>query len=317
MTEELDDPDDFIPLGLKTRLTCAADWRSRTITHTPGLPRPSDRVPLLVLPPELMGIGRVASGVAAQTGNPIWLAASQVRLGMSPTAALTWLAPGDLANFTAPHRPPLASADLLPFAPSPVTISADDHPVTALAYLLHVVGLTEVLTTPATLPASLVDLLNRCGQEVAASDNPAKQIALELHERIPIFCADALDTGIAMDWAMRLHWLAETAAWQVDGPTVARSTVLARLPRYWPNAACFVAFSADDATDDRALITASLDLLRRRRFAVHSITVPTGLDALQRAIFLLELGEWVALYAALLNNSEPGARVPHTILFAP
>jgi hypothetical protein len=317
MTEELDDPDDFIPLGLKTRLTRAADWRSRTMVPTPAIPRPPDRLPLLILPPELMGIGRVASAVASQLGSPIWLAPADVRLGVPPTATLVWLTPSDLVTLSAPLRPSLTFDDVAPFAPLPMTASPDDHPVAVLAHFLHAVSLAHAQTPPVTLPAALAHRLDQCGLEIPTGDNPAKQVALRLHERIPIFCADAIDTGIAKDWAMRLHWLAETAAWQVDGPTLARSAVLARLPRYWPNTACFVTFQEDDVTDARTLVAATLDLLRRRRFAVYSIAVPAGLDPLQRAGYLLELGEWVALYAALLNNSELGARVPHTILFAP
>lgn len=316
MTDTFDQPDAFMPLSLKARLGRAAAWRTRWPSVTP-IARPASDLPLLILPPELMGIGRVASAVAAQFGSPIWLAQADVRLGRSPAATLAWVAPIDLVALTAPHRPTLATGDLSAFAPSPLTISADDHPVTALAYLLHVVGVAEAPTTPATLPAPLVDLLDRCGQEVPASDNPAKQVALQIHERIPIFCADAIDTGIAEDWVMRLHWLAETAALTLDGPALARGAVLTRLPRYWPNTACFVTFQADGESDSNALLTASLDLLRRRRFAVLPVAVPDALDLVHRTTYLLELGEWVALYVAMLSNSELGGRVPHAILFAP
>jgi hypothetical protein len=55
--------------------------------------------------------------------------------------------------------------------------------------------------------------------------------------------------------------------------------------------------------------------LTRRRVAAVQAPAPAGLSDLEHVLYLLELGEWIALYAAALYNVDPSQRVPLQILF--
>ena len=55
--------------------------------------------------------------------------------------------------------------------------------------------------------------------------------------------------------------------------------------------------------------------MARLTLVVLEVNTSAGLSRLDRALYWLEMGEWVALYAAALNNVDPAAQVPLEILF--
>jgi hypothetical protein len=287
--------------GLAAYLNRAADWRARLAPSTVpvALPPSTAGVPLIVLPPELNGIGQTAAILAAAAGRPLRTVTAQPVLGQPTTAVLTWLSRKEQA----PHRASLLAVD------------GADHPVTVLQTILHAAGLTQLLPDAESAPPAACAYLTSCRPTSPAPANPAKQLALRLHQRLPIFVGDGMDSAIAHDWSVRLHWRAEHIAWDLNGPDLVRTSILAHLPRYWPNSACYVSLAGAPPSAGTQITQAALDLLRRRRFPIHSVSLPDGLGEAQRAWLLLELGEWVALYVAWLNNADPSARVPHTILF--
>lgn len=318
------DQDEFDPSelartpGLQGYLARAADWRARLDSSTGplALPPATESVPLLVLPPELSGVGQLAVALTAQAERPLRLATAPLLLAQRPTSALYWIDQDKLPI----HQDPDQTTALLPYLTQQSTthleLDGDTHPVTALCTILHGVGLLRLLPDAESAPSAAGVYLARCLPLTPVPANPAKQIALRIHQRLPILVGDGMERAILRDWAMRLHWRAQCIAWDLSGPDLARTGVLARLPRYWPNSACYVSLAGAPPSADTQVTQAALELLRRRRFPVHSVSLPDGLHSAQRAWLSLELGEWVALYVAWLNNADPSVRVPHTILFS-
>jgi hypothetical protein len=200
--------------------------------------------------------------------------------------------------------------DLAPY------VAADHHPAQALLVLIGLLAAaTGQWPPPVVAPATA--LLDRCRPETLSAENPAKQLALKLHDRIPCFWGAGLATAVAADWAMRYLWYAEALAWSAGEAELSRLLVMARLPRYWPNAAAFVRLAPASTGGSADLAEQVETILARRRF-VTLAAPPAALPAssgLDHVLAWLELGEWLALYAAALYNVTAAARVPLELLF--
>lgn len=245
----------------------------------------------LGLPPELHAVGDLACTLHEDA--PVTRSVSPVNLGAEP-------------------RPTLQVGDqIMDLAPY---VHGNMHPAHALLGLL---GLLSALhePTPRRHPyaPALLDALARCRPEIPTTDNPAKQLALRIHDRIPCFWGTDIEHLAARDWAVRLLWNAESIAMAVEQDALSRLEVMARFPRFWPNVAAWVRLVSPDTSSD--LPDALTHILARRRFILHELHAPAPCSGLDRALYWLELGEWIALYVAALNNVDPAALVPFDLLF--
>lgn len=274
---------------------------------------------LLELPPELRGLGAAACALApALTGlRPIlWQREQPAIPPAGPVILLTALS----STYAAAHPP--ASA---PFIPAQAIDIGDhvrfhDHPVRTLALLL---GLFAHLNPAAAHPrhAGFTAIWpDDCTPDFPSAANPAKQLAIRLNDRIPIFWGAGPNSnpvggplaGIAADWCARRLWYADSMALSAEEPALARLLALGRLPRYWPNVAALVRLhgGADAPTG------ANLHkVFARRRFPVLDVVAPPHLGLLEATYYLLALGEWVALYAAALTDADPLEQTPLLILY--
>lgn len=271
-----------------------ASWLAQTPQmHTPHLrsSHPAGEVPVtLILPPELQPIGAMAVRLA---GGATRLADAPLTLGYTPPAAL------QVGEWAFPATPP---------------VDASAHPAYTLLALLGLLAAARPHMPPWPAPApALLEALACCHPTVPSADNPAKQIALRLHGRIPCFWGAELEAAAAQAWTAAFLWSAETMALAAHQDELSRLLVMARFPRFWPNAAALVHLVTPDAPASLAAETGRL--LARRRFVLLELHAPAGLSLLDRALYWLEMGEWVALYAAALNNVDPAAQVPLEILF--
>lgn len=245
----------------------------------------------LILPPELQGVGELAALLAPRAAVPI--GQTPVTLGVEPRANLYI---GDQAIDLGAH------------------VSVNAHPTQALLVLIGLITVTRGEVPSFPVPESTVmDALARCVPAIPTNENPAKQIALRVHERIPCFWGAGIEAAAARDWAIRRLWLSESMALATDQDELSRLWVMARFPRFWPNAAAFVRLVTPGSTGELAQQISYL--LSRRRFSTLDVQPPQTVSPLIRAIYWLELGEWNALYAAALNNVDPAAQVPRDLLF--
>lgn len=301
-------------------LARAADWPARrdavrTVPVTnPQIP---DQEWLCLLPPELLPLGHLATMLAPPSAErPIWIYPAAVRLGTHPSAILAAVPPAKVRALGT-HPTDQALADVVAAAPHQDLYhiaNADRHLTDSLLDLPHLFERIPGRSHPHVQPDDALDnALAGLTPEICLADNVAKQIAQQMHERLPIFWGTGEHAHIAALWAMRQQWTAERAAFALTTGDLARSGLLARLPRYWPNAAHF--FQLGSTISDEKLTTVVTYILSRRRFPTQMITTPPDLMPRARCIYLLELGEWVALYSAYLAHADPSARTPHSILF--
>lgn len=299
---ELDQLDAFAQIDSQNRLGRAAQaaHREDIAAETVASCLAQTRLPwqelsglpvALALPPELHTVGDLAC--ALYSNAPVTRRASPVNLGVAPWPML---------------QVEDQILDLTPY------VHGNMHPAHALLVLL---GLLSALRGPTPLgrpyAPTLLDALARCRPEVPTADNPAKQLALRIHDRVPCFWGTGIERLIARDWSVRLLWNAESIALAAGQDELSRLWTMARFPRFWPNVAVLVRLVTPEASAD--LPDALTRLLARRRFALHELHAPASLSGLDRALYWLELGEWIALYAAALNNVDPAALVPLDILF--
>jgi hypothetical protein len=260
----------------------------------------------LLLPPEWEATGALAAHLAHTDGLTVALVPAPIVAGARPEPLL------------ALHGQPASIQD--PTTYSLATLVADDvHPAQVLLALLGVLRLIsgKAPAQPSLSPA-LLTALHACRPENPAAANPAKQLALRLHERIPHFWGTSPVASAAQALAVRYLWLAEGMALASDAAELSRLFILARFPRFWPNATAFVQLTMQaltPPTPEPDLAQTLTQILARRRFTTLTIAPPSPLDDVQRAFYWLEFGEWLALYAAALNNVDASQRVPLQLLF--
>jgi hypothetical protein len=235
--------------------TCLAE------TGLANLANAADQHVVLVLPPELLGLGEAAAALSDQAGHPLALCPARVEVSKRPAARLHLL-PKSLSLALAGSCRDDMQDEVMALATATVNLApyvqGADHPAFALSLLLGVLaaarrqpGLSAANVSP---PFSSLDAaaghLARCRPETPSRDNPAKQLALRLYEQIPIFWGSGLAAGVARDWAMRYLWYAEAVALATEIDELSRLLVMARLPRFWPNAAVFVEVAGQPPAPD-------------------------------------------------------------------
>ncbi|GIV76410.1 hypothetical protein FKZ61_005295 [Litorilinea aerophila] len=277
---------------------------------------------VLALPAELSGIGRaLVSLLSHHFGQPLWLWQPDLPLDSLPRGALFLSAlPGSGQGALTQGGPGQGTlVDLTAW------ISAEHHPAQTFLVLL---GLLRRLAGPVDAKideTTLEALLSfpgsqlwpaHCAPDVPLRDNPAKQLAWHLHERVPLFWGEGPLAGVAVDWALRYQWYAEAMALGASSGEMARMHVMARLPRYWPNTVSLVRLQHGPASPSGSAETLDY-IFRRRRFTARVVSAPADLPLPAAMVHLLALGEWVALYAAILANVDPADRVPLQLLEPP
>jgi len=203
-------------------------------------------------------------------------------------------------------------------------IREESHPGAVFLFLLGLLARWGAPLDLQALRAELEGLLPEMATFLpgrAQAENPAKQLALAIHERTPLFWAWTPLAGVARDWSLRLILYAEASAAWASGQELTNVQVMARFPRYWPHISTFVQLpgpgSPGPEREKRRKRTEAFHLLLRKRRA-ESVPVPGPEDVspLVAAWRLLELGEWVALYSASLYGVDPADRVPLAFLEA-
>jgi hypothetical protein len=251
----------------------------------------------LVLPTPLLGIGEAVQAACADLPGPRVICWQPV-LSTLPVDGV-WLDPYGLMDATQPH---CASIPSVP--------AEQSHPATLFLFLLALLDgwLGRNLAEEAiALPATRLVELASSEAAVPLADNPAKQIAYRLYERLPLFWAEASLAGIAYDWWQRYTLYAEAKAECSTATAVRQVTATVRFPRYWPQAGTFVRL-AQRAEEGPPWLQALDRLFQRRK--LQGMTVAAMAESLPVALlYLFEMGEWVAIYAAALLGVDPADRV--------
>lgn len=251
----------------------------------------------VVLPPSLLGIGKAVQATCANLSEPRVICWQPI-LSTLPVDGV-WLDPYGLMDTTEPHCMSIPSVPAM-----------QSHPATLFLFILALLDgwlgrnlAEEAIALPATC---LVDLASS-EATVPLAENPAKQIAYRLHERLPLFWAEEPLAGLAYDWWQRYTLYAEAKAEWSTAAAIRQVTATVRFPRYWPQAGAFVRL-AQQAEKGPPWLQALERLFQRRK--LQGMTVAAMAESLPAALlYLFEMGEWVAIYAAALLGVDPADRV--------
>lgn len=190
-------------------------------------------------------------------------------------------------------------------------LTVDGHPADLFLGLLALFDDQGERRMPA-LSLESEDDLARCAHHISSGINPAKRLARHFSERLPVFWAVEELEGVARDWRNRWLLYAEAHAVALHSEEVRHLQVMARFPRYWPRSS-LLARLGWIGEEPLLWLSQFEPLMRQRGFPVHSV-VATEPDVCEAALYLLELGEWIALYGAALNGIDPADRVPLDLL---
>ena len=143
--------------------------------------------------------------------------------------------------------------------------------------------------------------------EVPSSRNPAKQLALRLHERLPVVYAAGPLLEVARRWKTQLNESAKTWAFYEEMPEAQHNAIMAiGLPKAIAGAT--TAVSLRSATLDHPRVRLRYDFSGR---LLDGAGVPyetvgaSGESALAQMLSLTMLGDYVSAYLALLYGVDP------------
>jgi glucose/mannose-6-phosphate isomerase len=161
--------------------------------------------------------------------------------------------------------------------------------------------------------AILSSLREEYGAEVDSSQNPAKQLALQLHERLPVVYGAGPLIGVARRWKTQLNESAKVWAFFEEMPEAQHNAIVGwGLPATIAKATRVVLLRS--ARLDQRQVALRYDLMRRLMAdtAVDIVQVASrGESALAQMLSLTLLGDFAAAYLALLCGVDP---TPTTVI---
>ncbi len=177
-----------------------------------------------------------------------------------------------------------------------------------LLLFLHRIGLSKY---DADDCRTLADFLERRGEkfavENASDDNPAKQLALQLYGRIPIiYSGPGLTGALATRIKGQICENAKMLAFSNQIPEMNHNELVG-----WKVINAYrdflrVLILRDQDDDPR--VTRRMDIVREiiSEAAVKVVDIQSeGNDQLQRMMSLVQFGDFVSLYLAVLNKTDP------------
>jgi glucose/mannose-6-phosphate isomerase len=204
-----------------------------------------------------------------------------------------------------------ARADGVPCAPLPPGLP----PRAALGYsLVSLLGLTQALGCPGEgegaldeAQALLVAGGRRLAPEVPEAENPAKLLALSLQDRIVIvYTASRLLSGVGLRWKGQINENAKTPAFHGAVPELNHNETVG-----WealrPLHGRFAVICLRDR-EEHPRVARQLELTRElvaEEGLAALETRSSGRSRLARLLSLVQLGDWVSLYLAVLAGVDP------------
>jgi len=146
----------------------------------------------------------------------------------------------------------------------------------------------------------------RFGADVPTKDNPAKQIAMALHGRVPVVVGVAGTTDLAaLRWKTQVNENAKQPAFCSVIPELLHNEILAWDEELCRRHLCAVVLrSQDDAEADASRAVYVSRLLREKKVPVIEVDAP-GTSPHERVLRLIYLGDFVSVYLALSRRVNP------------
>jgi len=153
----------------------------------------------------------------------------------------------------------------------------------------------------------LSSLRKEYAAETGCPDNPAKRLALQLYERLPVVYGSGPLIEVARRWKTQLNESAKVWAFFEEMPEAQHNVIVGlELPRMITGTT--MAMILRSVSLDHARVSLRYDLMRRllADAGINAIEVPArGTSALAQILSLTLLGDFAASYLAMLYGVDP------------
>jgi len=159
--------------------------------------------------------------------------------------------------------------------------------------------------------AAMVDLATRIDETVPLADNPAKQLAQKLHQRLPVVYGAGILAQVARRWKGQLNETSKMWCFYEELPEANHNAVVGYgLPKEIA-AKALVVFLRAPSLHPRILLRYDLTQTALEEAGVESATVDAeGKSPLAQMMSVVLFGDWVSLYLAILNGIAPAPTPP-------
>jgi len=159
--------------------------------------------------------------------------------------------------------------------------------------------------------AVMVGLATRIGEKVPLADNPAKQLAERLHERLPVVYGAGILSSVAHRWKGQLNETSKMWCFYEELPEANHNAVVGfGLPQEIA-AKALVVFLRAPSLHQRVLLRYNLTRTALEEANVESAIVDAvGKSPLAQMMSTILFGDWVSLYLAVLNGVAPAPTPP-------
>lgn len=195
------------------------------------------------------------------------------------------------------------------------------EPRSALGWgLMPLLAISEELGLTSGIDADVQEMIgvldsmrSEIGVDVPVSENLAKQIAVSLHDRLPVIYSAGPLIEVAHRWKTQLNESSKIWAFHEELPEIHHNSIIGyALPTAIARGTAVVFLNSDDLVHLRVQLRYNFtrDLLARSN--VESLTVEArGVGALAQVMSLIYLGDYVSVYLAILNGVDP---TPTTVI---
>ena len=165
-------------------------------------------------------------------------------------------------------------------------------------------------TSPADVNASIEAVAiqaERLAEDRPGRENPAKEMALQLHEKLVVVYGGGLFSGLARRWKTQLNENGKVWAWHEEIPELLHNAVEAygSMPHIKENLAAVLLQPLVD--DDPAIghYQAASELLKTNDIPLHLVQPEANLSPLGQLLTTMILGDYVSYYLAIMQGVDP------------
>ncbi len=150
------------------------------------------------------------------------------------------------------------------------------------------------------------EMTARCAPDVPTAQNPAKQLAWSLVDRLPVVEAGGFLAPVARRWKTQLNENGKSMACWEELPEATHNAVVGYAQPETLHEHTFVVFLASPDDHPRVALRRSLaaDLLAEQRIG-HEVVAIGGHGKLAQAFSAIVLGDFTSVYLAILYGQDP------------
>jgi glucose/mannose-6-phosphate isomerase len=240
----------------------------------------------------------LSSSYSGNTSETLAASREAIRRGCRMIAVTSG---GELARLCAEHGVAVA------------TVASGFQPRAALGHLafstlgtLEAAGLLPPLGTEVdAVGSALAQLARGLGPDVATEENPAKELAAWIGERIPVvWGAEGIGVVAAMRWKTQFNENGKVPAWFASMSELDHNEVVGWVPPLGGQAAVIALRSDHEPPELTARFPLSADIARDAGAIVRDVEVG-GRPALASLLSLIMIGDFTSCYVGLRRGHDP------------